>query len=453
VLQPDTLLNDRYRLLEPIGEGGMATVYRAVDTRLGRSVAIKVLHPEYARDAPFVQRFQQEAEFAASLGAHPNIVAIYDIGQDGGLHYIVMELVEGRSLKDIMRERGIIPVDEAFAIGRQVALALDFAHKRGLIHRDVKPQNIMVSPEGVAKVTDFGIARTAAASQLTRPGMVMGTVHYFSPEQAQGKPATPASDIYSLGIILYEMLTGHLPFDADTPIGVAMQHLHSQPPPPWDYNPDLPTRAAATVMRALEKDPARRYRDAAELAQALSDRPAADAGGTTTVSPIVPAPRQQTAAYAPLEPTAVAPLRPAARPTVARPLEPPPPNRWRTAWIGLAAVLAAGIILVASFAFTNRFLLGARSTPTATPTSTPRPTATPKPKRRAPTATAPVVAPLPTSTFAPPTVTATAPPPTFTPKPLPPTFTPAPPKPTSTPPQPTVTAQGPLPLVTDTPTG
>ncbi|HCG02999.1 MAG TPA: serine/threonine-protein kinase, partial [Chloroflexi bacterium] len=209
-----------------------------------------------------MQRFTQEAEFAASLGSHPNIVAIYDVGEDGPIHYMVMELVEGRNLKEMIRERAPFSVAEGFAIGSQVASALAFAHGRGLVHRDVKPQNIMVTNDGVAKVTDFGIARSLSTIQLTRTGMVMGTVHYFSPEQAQGKPVTPSSDIYALGVILYEMLTGHLPFDAETPIGVAMQHLHSEPPSPWDYNPELPARAVGVVMRALEKDPERRYRDA-----------------------------------------------------------------------------------------------------------------------------------------------------------------------------------------------
>jgi serine/threonine protein kinase len=286
VLPPDTVLHNRYRLIEPVGEGGMATVYRALDTRLGRTVAVKVLHPEYSRDEPFLRRFTQEAEFAASLGSHPNIVAIYDVGEDGPLHYMVMELIEGRNLKDLIREQAPFSVPEAFGVGRQVASALDFAHKRGLVHRDVKPQNIMVTTDGVAKVTDFGIAISHSASQLTRTGMVIGTVHYFSPEQAQGKPVTPASDIYSLGVILYEMLTAHLPFEAENAIGVAMQHLHSEPPSPWDYNPDLPARAVGVVMRALEKDPARRYSDAAELAAALAAQAAPDLGATTAIAPI-----------------------------------------------------------------------------------------------------------------------------------------------------------------------
>ena len=302
MLQPDTVLNDRYRILGPLGEGGMATVYRALDTRLGRTVAIKILHPEFARDDPFLQRFQQEAEFAASLGAHPNVVAIYDIGEDGNLPYIVMEVVEGRNLKDLIRERAPFSAEEAFAIGRQVASALDFAHSRGLVHRDVKPQNIVVTPDGVAKVTDFGIARSATASQLTRTGTVLGTVHYFSPEQAQGKPAGPPSDIYSLGVILYEMLTGHLPFDADNPIGIAMQHLHSEPPPPWQYNQALPARAVSTVLRALEKDPERRYRDAAEFAAALAAGPEPEVAGATTINRIVEAAPQRTTVYRPVEP-------------------------------------------------------------------------------------------------------------------------------------------------------
>lgn len=401
----------------------MATVYRALDTRLGRTVAVKVLHPEYARDQPFLQRFQQEAEFAASLGAHPNIVAIYDVGQDDRVHYIVMELVEGRNLKDLIRERAPFPVAGAFAIGRQVASALEFAHKRGLVHRDVKPQNILVTPEGTAKVTDFGIAHGVSASQLTQAGMVIGTVHYFSPEQAQGKTAAPASDIYSLGIILYEMLTGHLPFDADTPIGVAMQHLHNEPPSPWDYNPDLPARAVVPVMRALSKDPNRRFRDAAEFAAALAAVPT-ETGGTTVLTPLV----EPTQVFRPVENVerrARAPIRE----TRAAPVAVPDGggNTLRTLALVFGALILIGALAVAAFLVAGGNVFGG-ATATATPSPTATATATPKPPKRhkpKPTATIPV--------FVPPAPTNTSPPlSTFTPTFVPATSTPQPPKPTFT---------------------
>lgn len=428
----------------------MASVYRAVDTRLGRDVAIKVLHPEYARDQPFLQRFQQEAEFAASLGAHPNIVAIYDIGQDDSLHYIVMEMVEGRDLKDIIRERAPLEVPEAFGIARQVASALAFAHQRGLVHRDVKPQNIMVTDQGTAKVTDFGIARSLSASQLTRTGMVIGTAHYFAPEQAQGKPASPSSDIYSLGVVLYEMLTGHLPFEADTPIGVAMQHLHSDPPPPWDYNPALSTRAGAVALRALEKDPQRRYRDATEFASALSEGAISSSGGTTSISPIVPPPSQQTRIY---QTVPRDPPPPTARKRLARdPFEGvpartdvPPPIPWRRTWI-ILAVLLAGIAVAAGAFLVSNQAFGGGAAATVTPTSTPKPTATARPRRPTATPTHIPVVVIPTNTpFLRPTT-----PPTAVPTRVLATFTPIPPKPTPTfPPKPLPTSTPVLP--TDTP--
>lgn len=444
VLQPGTILNHRYRLIESIGEGGMATVYRALDTRLGRPVAIKVLHPEYVRDQPFVQRFQQEAEFAASLGAHPNVVAIYDIGDDGPLRYIVMELIAGRNLKDLIRERAPFPVAEAFAIGAQVASALDFAHKRGLVHRDVKPQNILITPEGVAKVTDFGIARSVSASQLTRTGMVIGTAHYFSPEQAQGKPVEPQSDIYSLGIVLYEMLTAHLPFDADNPVAIAMQHLHSEPPSPWDFNPDLPARAVGVVMRALEKDPARRYRDAAEFAAALRDQSTGSATGATVVTPIVEEEPEQTAVMRPAPPVRTSTVVAA---PAARTMPPPGPNLWRRTLVALGFLLAAAALAaLAYFATQNGFGMGTTATPTPTATTTPRPT--PRPHTATPTI---AVEELPTS----PPPTDTPPPlPTHTPlpptdTPIPSTNTPVPPTPTDTPvPQPTFNFLGPTPTST-----
>jgi serine/threonine-protein kinase len=458
MLQPDTLLNNRYRLVALIGEGGMAAVYRAVDTRLGRNVAVKVLHPEYARDQPFLQRFQQEAEFAASLGAHPNIVAIYDIGQDDAVHYIVMELVEGRDLKDIIRERAPLEVSEAFSIARQVASALDFAHKRGLVHRDIKPQNIMVTDAGVAKVTDFGIARSLSASQLTRTGMVIGTAHYFAPEQAQGMPAAPASDIYSLGIVLYEMVTGHLPFDADSPIAVAMQHLHSEPPPPWDYNPALSTRAGAVVLRALEKDPERRYRDATEFASALSEAAAIGSGGTTTVSPIVKPNVQQTRVYdaVPPEGAITARKRVARDPFAGAPAKSVerPPSQWRRTWIILGVLLAGVAVAAGAFLVSNQ-AFGGGAAATSTPTSTVKPTATATARPRpSPTTTNIPIVVLPTNTqFVPPTAVPTRVFPTFTPVPPKPTPTPKPkPEPTATTVAPTDTALS-FPALTNTPVG
>jgi len=430
VLEPNTLLNGRYQILEPVGEGGMATVYRAIDTRLGRDVAVKVLHAQFAGDKPFVQRFEQEANFAASLGAHPNIVDIYDIGEDGPLHYIVMEFVEGTSLKERIAEQKRFSVAEAFAIGQQVASALAFAHSRGLIHRDVKPQNILVTSDGIAKVTDFGIARSTSASQMTRTGMVLGTVHYISPEQAQGKTATPQSDIYSLGVILYEMLSGHLPFDAETAIGVAMQHVHSEAPSLWEYNPDLPGQAVATVMRALEKDPERRYRSAAEFAAALSGTGPTDLGNTTVIADLG---QRQTAILTPL--TAVeGGTVPARRVRTAQ-----PNNLLRTTAFALLAILLLGGVGAGAFFGTEHFLGGSPPTNTPTPTATPHKKRHPKPT---PTATQHAVAPppVPTSTPVPPSPTATPIPftPTPSPRPIPtPTPSPQPVTPTPSPAAPT----------------
>ncbi len=445
VLGPDTLLNDRYQLVALIGEGGMAAVYRAVDTRLGRSVAVKVLRSEYTRDQPFLQRFQQEAEFAASLGAHPNIVAIYDIGQDKDRNYFVMELVEGRDLKAIIRELAPLPISVAFPIGQQVAAALDFAHKRGLVHRDIKPQNIMVTPNGEAKVTDFGIARSLAASQLTRTGMVIGTAHYLSPEQAQGMATGAPSDIYSLGVVVYEMITGHLPFEADSPIGVAMQHIHSAPPPPWDYNPAISARQGAVVLRALEKAPERRYRDAAEFAQALAESASAKAEQTTVIAPVVATPAQTTRVSSTVlrEPTPRRPrvIRDPYADSAATEI-PQPANPWRRTWIILGVLLAGLAVAAAAFFVSNKaFGGGAAPTPTATATDTPtpKPTATPRPKPKpshvavvpAATATSAPVYPTNTPYIAPPaTATSTRVYSTYTPTPALPTSTPKPAPPT-----------------------
>jgi serine/threonine protein kinase len=261
-------LNGRYRLDEMIGEGGMAVVYRGYDLILGRVVAVKLLREQFGSDQNFLLRFTREAQSAAKL-SHPHIANVYDVGHDADTHYIVMEYVNGPNLKDLIRRQGPFTVDGAAFVLRQVAEALDAAHRHGLVHRDIKPQNILVDESGQAKVVDFGIAKGLSDANLTEAGTGMGTVHYVSPEQARGERATPASDIYSTGVVLYEMLTKELPFDADTPVGVAMQHVSAPPPSPIEFNPSLPPEVEAIVMRALAKNPEDRYPTAMALAAAL----------------------------------------------------------------------------------------------------------------------------------------------------------------------------------------
>ncbi len=261
-------LNGRYRLDEMIGEGGMAVVYRGYDLVLGRVVAVKLLRDQFGSDENFLLRFNREAQSAAKL-SHPHIANVYDVGHDGDTHYIVMEYVDGPNLKDLIRRQGPFTVEGAAFVIRQIAEALDAAHRHGLVHRDIKPQNILVDQNGQAKVVDFGIAKGLSDANLTEAGTGMGTVHYVSPEQARGERATPASDIYSTGIVLYEMLTKELPFDADTPVGVAMQHVSATPPSPLEFNPSIPREVEAIVMKTLAKDPADRFPTATALANAL----------------------------------------------------------------------------------------------------------------------------------------------------------------------------------------
>lgn len=226
----ERILANRYRLIEQIGMGGMAIVYRAVDLRTGHNVAVKVLRPEYNEDREFISRFQREAE-AASKMTHHNIVNLLDVGMDGENRYLVMEYVQGKTLKAVIQERGKLSAPLACQIAIRILSALEHAHRNGIVHRDIKPQNILVHEDGHIKVADFGIARIADSATLTHGDNVMGSVHYFSPEQARGEGATAASDIYSTGIVLYEMLTGRVPYDGDNPVAVAMQHLHAAPAP------------------------------------------------------------------------------------------------------------------------------------------------------------------------------------------------------------------------------
>ncbi len=265
------VLGERYQLQNPIGRGGMATIYRGLDRRMDRVVAVKVLREAYSTDPKFVTRFQREARAASAL-QHPNIVQVYDYGQTDGNYFIVMELIEGTDLRRYLRSRGVLDIDRAVIIAHDIALGLGAAHRRGIVHRDVKPQNVLVGRDGSIKLTDFGIAsvyKDINAERLTTTGMTLGTVQYYAPEQAQGEIVTPAADVYALGIVMYEMLTGRPPFDGDTPVAVAMQHIQDKPTPPSHLNPHIPRALEEIIMCCLEKLPERRFPDGNALARAL----------------------------------------------------------------------------------------------------------------------------------------------------------------------------------------
>jgi serine/threonine-protein kinase len=263
------MLGNRYEILEKIGEGGMAKVYKAKCHLLNRIVAIKILRPEFAADESFVKKFKRESQAAASL-SHPNIVSIYDVGQEGDIYYIVMEYVKGHTLKEIIKESGgPLEIERAINIARQVAKALDHAHKNKIIHRDIKPQNILITEDDVVKVTDFGIARAANGATITYTGDVIGTAYYFSPEQAKGSIVDERTDIYSLGIVLFEMLTGKVPFEGESPISVALKHIQEEIIPPSRLNKKIPEELDKIVMKATQKDPNLRYQTASEFLKDL----------------------------------------------------------------------------------------------------------------------------------------------------------------------------------------
>ncbi|MGB9736813.1 MAG: serine/threonine-protein kinase [Chloroflexus aggregans] len=266
-MQPQ-LLDGRYQIEQLLGEGGMARVYLGRDLRLQRPVAIKIPHPHLMTDPDFLARFRHEAH-AAAMVSHPNLVDIYDVGQDGDRHYIVMEYVAGVTLKQLINREAPFAVPRAVRIGEQIARGLHAAHRAGLIHRDIKPQNIIVTDDGQVRITDFGVAKSHLSTAMTETGITLGTADYIAPEQAQGRPATPQSDIYAVGIVLYEMLTGRLPFTGDNPVAVVMKHISEPPPPPRRYNPRIPAALEAIILRALAKDPTQRQRTALELAEEL----------------------------------------------------------------------------------------------------------------------------------------------------------------------------------------
>jgi eukaryotic-like serine/threonine-protein kinase len=313
-----TVFDGRYRIVRKLGAGGMADVYLAEDQELGRRVAIKILNDRHAADDSFIERFRREAKNAAGL-SHPNIVSIYDRGEAEGTYYIAMEFLDGRSLKELIVGRGPAPVKIAIDYARQILAAVGFAHRHGIVHRDIKPHNVLVGGEGRLKVTDFGIARSGA-SQMTEVGSIIGTAQYLSPEQARGARVDQTSDLYSVGVVLFEMLTGQVPFTGDTPLEIAMKHLSEVPKPPSELRPEVPHDLDSVVLRALAKDPAERYQSADEM-----DRDLARVAEGLPVDP-----ETETAATAVLSGSglmAAAPTSVIQRPAESAPTRPVPPGR------------------------------------------------------------------------------------------------------------------------------
>jgi serine/threonine-protein kinase len=265
----EKVLNERYKIIKELGKGGMAIVYEAQDLLLDRKVALKMLRPEYVNDTDFVRRFRHEAKAVARL-SHPNVVNIFDIGQEDKYHYLVMEDIEGRNLKDIIKEKGKLEIIEALDIARQICSALVIAHKNNIIHCDIKPHNILITPDKQVKVTDFGIARAVTSSTMTITDTIVGSAHYFSPEQARGGEIKTRSDLYSLGIVLYEMLTGEVPFKGDSPISVALKHIQETPKRPSLINPEIIPAVEKLVMKAIAKDPEARFSNAGEMRESIS---------------------------------------------------------------------------------------------------------------------------------------------------------------------------------------
>ena len=335
----DRVFGDRYEVEAPLGTGGMAEVWRGHDRVLNRTVAIKTLLPQFARDASFVDRFRREAQAAARLN-HPGIVSVYDSGTDGDTPYIVMQYIEGRTLADFLGSGKTLPPGQAAKIAQDIAEALGVAHAHGVIHRDIKPANVMITRDGKVLVMDFGIARLISGPETApQTSAVLGTASYLSPEQAQGQSVDARSDIYALGVVLYEMLTGRPPFTGDSPMAIAYKQVNATPPAPSSANPEVPPELDAVVMRALSKNPANRYQTGQEFADDLER---ARTGGQVMATPLLPAGGEATQVISRPQPTSVLPP------------QDQEPGGSRKAWVGalLAVVIMALLAAGAYLAFT-----------------------------------------------------------------------------------------------------
>jgi serine/threonine-protein kinase len=327
-LPPNTLLGGRYRILGPLGAGGMANVYHARDLNLQREVAIKILRDDLIADPAFQARFLHEARSAANL-IHPNIVTVYDFGQEAGRTFMAMEYVQGTDLKTLLRRRGTLPIEESVGLVIQVCAGVGYAHRAGLVHCDLKPQNILVTADGRAKITDFGIARALVTIHPEEySDVVWGSPQYFAPEQAAGGPPSPASDVYSLGVILYEVITGRLPFEATDPAQLARLHQTASPPAPRSLNPAIPTSLEQIVFKVLSKEPSARYRTADQLGRVL----------------MTFAPRTALADLSPQALPSISPSHPpeASTAPLEEPAPPPTSVDWLAVTLGLLAFLAVG---------------------------------------------------------------------------------------------------------------
>jgi eukaryotic-like serine/threonine-protein kinase len=437
----DRVLGERYRLIREIARGGMASVWEAQDGLLDRHVAVKLLHAQLAADPEFLERFRREARAAARL-SHPNIVSIYDVGEDAETRtpYIVMELVEGGNLKDRIRRAAPLADDEIRAIGAAIASTLQYAHQRGLIHRDVKPQNVLLGEDGRPRLTDFGIAQALASSGLTRTGAVMGSVHYLAPELARGRPATPQSDVYGLGAVLYEMATGRVPFEGETDLATALAHVEETPIAPGVLNKRLAPDLERTILRALSKSPDQRFKTADEMAAELRTAPPAIAAAPSRGRADGPTQRMVTVPVAPPPPVRAArPRTPgvasAAAPGIVRRTARPQPGRGGGAGVLVLLLALAAVLVALGAGFFGLATLNREPPPTPAPTSGPPtaiPTAVPKP------AAVPSNTPGPAPSATPeqkPSATAQA-----SPSPVPPTPSPVPASPTPLP-QPTPTVR------------